>query len=487
MRSERKEKKRLKKDKRAGKVSKFIAGIYILAAVCFAALLMWIDVIPTKYWWVAIGIIGLISILIVCAIFSKKSSKAKSVVATVFAVIFIGLFGAGAYYLNATISFLEEITEIGETKEDFYLIVKAASKYENVEDLDGETIGAYADTDATYAQARNQLRGEIDVEYDYTESLPDLLDNLIQGKDKAVFLSAASYSTMKDLDLNLEEETRIIYTCSIVVERESLTTHVNVTEEAFNILVSGLDITGNINNVSRSDVNMIITVNPTTKEILLTSIPRDYYVELPSKNSMDKLTHSGLYGIQETVAAVEEFMGVDINYYVKVNYSTITDLVDAMGGIEIDSPYSFTTHGMGVYYQFNKGYNYLDGAKALAYCRERQSWADGDMRRNENQQLILEAIIKKALGSTTILSDYATILNSIKDTIETDMSKSDMTSLIKMQLSDMSSWTIEKQALKGESASRMCYSVGTYASVILQNEVMVAESLDKIIEIQQKQ
>ena len=261
----------------------------------------------------------------------------------------------------------------------------------------------------------------------------------------------------------------------------------NVTEEPFNVLVSGLDITGDISNVSRSDVNMVVTVNPKTRKILITSIPRDYYVELPSKDSMDKLTHSGLYGVQETVGAVEELLGIEINYYAKVNYSTITKLVDAIGGIDIDSPYTFTTHGMEEYYTFYEGYNHLDGSMALAYSRERQSWVDGDMRRNENQQLILEAIIDKATGSTTILTDYTSILGAIKGNLETDMSKSDMASLVKMQLKDMSGWTIEKQAIKGEPDSGFCYSLGDYASIVDKDEAQVAAALDKIMQIRDEE
>ena len=237
--------------------------------------------------------------------------------------------------------------------------------------------------------------------------------------------------------------------------------------------------------VSRSDVNMVATVNPATKEVLLTSIPRDYYVTLPSKKAKDKLTHSGLYGASETVKAVEELLGLEINYYVKVNYSTVVKLVDAIGGIEIQSPYQFTTHGMSDIYTFEEGYNHLDGSQALAYSRERASWEDGDMRRNENQQIVFEAILKKATRSTTILSEYTSILGAVKDHVETDMSKGDMTDLIKMQLKDMPSWKIEKQALKGVPDFKKCYALGFEASVVNTDETLVAEAVDKIMEVKE--
>ena len=155
---------------------------------------------------------------------------------------------------------------------------------------------------------------------------------------------------------NFRSDTKIIYTVEVEKETKDIVKDVNVTEEPFNVYISGLDTEGSISTVSRSDVNMIVTVNPKTHKVLLTSIPRDYEIKLPSKqNVLDKLTHTGLYGIEETIASVEQLMGIDINYYVKVNYTTVTKMVDAIGGIDINSDYAFTTHGMGVYYAFNEG------------------------------------------------------------------------------------------------------------------------------------
>jgi len=264
--------------------------------------------------------------------------------------------------------------------------------------------------------------------------------------------------------------------------------HVDVTGESFNVLVSGIDVTGDINEtVSRSDVNMVVTINPRTREVLLTSIPRDYYVELPSYGAMDKLTHTGIYGAEETIGAVEELLDIEINYYAKVNYSTITGLVDAIGGIDIVSPYSFDTHGMGVYYHFEEGEIHLDGSQALAYCRERQSWIDGDMKRNENQQLILEAVIKKLTRGPVILFKYASILDAVKGTVETDMGKGDMTDLVKMQLKDMRSWDISKQALKGEPDFADCYSLGDSASVVMGSEDSIYTAKNAIADVAERE
>lgn len=481
MRRDRKDREHKKQKK--NRFCRIVAVIYSILVICFIGLFLWLNVLPAKYLYPLIGILVVISLFIVPVMYSKRGKSSRKRGAAIFAILLIVAFGIGTYYLGSTIGFLGEITKIGEAKEDFYLIVNADSKYEEASQLSGKTVQACADSDSAYAEARNKLKNEINIKYKYLDKLPDVLDNLLNKKAEAIFISAASYESMKGQDSSLEEKTKIIYTVSVAVKNKSRTSHVKVTKEPFNVLVSGLDITGSIDNVSRSDVNMVITVNPKSKHILITSIPRDYYVNLPGKGATDKLTHSGLYGVQETVGAVEDFMGIEINYYAKVNYSTVIKLVDAIGGIDIDSPYAFNTHGMTEKYSFVKGHNHLDGSKALAYSRERQSWVDGDMRRNENQQLILEAIIKKASNSTTILSEYTSILNAIKGNLETDLSKDDMTSLIKMQLNDMSGWTIEKQALKGEPASRFCYSLGLNASVVIPDEGMIAEALDKIMQV----
>ena len=182
-------------------------------------------------------------------------------------------------------------------------------------------------------------------------------------------------------------------------------------------------------------------------------------------------------------------MGIDINYYVKVNYNTIVTLVDAMGGIEINSPYAFTTHGMGELngITFNEGYNSLNGNMALAYCRERKSWVDGDMRRNENQQLIMEAILKKATTSTTILTNYTGILEAVRGNMETSMSADEMTSLVKMQLADMPSWDIQKNAIKGRNDYQFCYALGFNAAVVNQDAEQVARAADKITAVMNNQ
>ena len=234
---------------------------------------------------------------------------------------------------------------------------------------------------------------------------------------------------------------------------------------------------------------MVMTVNPQTKTILLTSIPRDYYVDLATKGAKDKLTHSGLYGIDETTATVEDLLGIDINYYVKVNFTTVVKLVDTLGGITVNSDYSFSAKGLdGQTYSFTAGENYLSGEAALAFSRERYSFAEGDNQRVKNQQAVITGIINKCTSSSTVLTNYNGILNSLEDNIQTNMTQSEISSLVRMQLGDMTGWTIQRCSLTGSGMMTPVYSIPNYSVyVMVPDQTSVEAAKAKIGEVMRLQ
>ena len=504
MRSDKREAREAARRQRAAerglRFYRILAVIYSIIVLAFIGALIWINVLPAKYLYALIAVLLLISVFIVPVMYSRHGIKKRKQISAVFAMVLIAGFGVGTWYLTDTIGFLDDISvggKLTEIKEDYVVVVNNDSVYTDVSQLAGAGVGTWMNSDAAYMKAKDNLQRETAVEYKYLADLNQLFDGLAAGgyetisqttgfaemqEYNAVFVSSAAYESLKGEREELAETTRVIHTVSIKVGEAAEIKTVDVTKESFNVYVSGLDFTGDISQNYHSDVNMLVTVNPVSHEVLMTSIPRDYYVKLLSRDSMDKLTHTGLYGIQETVGAVEDMMGIDINYYVKVNYNTVVTLVDAMGGIEIDSPYAFTTHGMqdlnGI--NFVEGYNKLDGRMALAYCRERKSWLDGDMRRNENQQLIMEAIIKKATSSSAILTNYTGILEAVRGNMETSMTTEEMTSLVKMRLSDMPSWDIQKNALKGRNDYQFCYALGFNAAVVNQDAERIAKGADMI-------
>jgi len=257
---------------------------------------------------------------------------------------------------------------------------------------------------------------------------------------------------------------------------------VDVTSKPFNIYISGMDTTGKITEEARSDVNMIITVNRKTHKVLMTSIPRDYLVELQN-GEKDKLTHTGLMGIDETTSDVEDLLGIKINYYVKVNYNTLKDLVNSIGGITINSDKAFISY-IGKY-RFVEGENQLDGAKALAYARERHAYSDGDNHRVRNQQEVLKAIVKKLTGSTTLLTRYNKILKYLAPTMEMNLTRAEVKALVKFQLGKNPKWKFESNSLEGFDAFSTVYSAGNQQLYVMKpDEESIKKARQKIKEIE---
>jgi LCP family protein required for cell wall assembly len=244
-----------------------------------------------------------------------------------------------------------------------------------------------------------------------------------------------------------------------------------ITKEPFNVCITGIDVDGKINEQGRSDVNMIVTVNPQTEQILMTSIPRDYQIYMPDKdNAMDKLTHTGFYSVDTTMGAEENLLDTKINYYVKVNFTTVKKFIDAIDGVDVYSEYEFTPVKKKDW-TVQEGWNHMNGKQALAFARERKAFIDGDNQRIKNQQAVFEAIIKKATSSKTMLLSYNKILSNLRDYFQMSFSSGELRSLLKLQLAKNPQWKIYKNTIVGGNGSMPTYSTGNaYAYVMTQDE-----------------
>ncbi len=260
------------------------------------------------------------------------------------------------------------------------------------------------------------------------------------------------------------------------------TADVNVEEEPFTIYVSGNDSYGEVTlEDGRSDVNILLTVNPNTRQILMTTTPRDYYVELPlGEDCWDKLTHAGNYGIDCSMQTLEALYDVEIDYYLRVNFSGFESIVDALGGVDVYSDYAFASlHGA---YYFEQGYNAVDGAAALAFVRERYAFEDGDVQRGKNQMAMIRAIMDKAM-SPALVTGYLGLMDSVSDSFITNMPKGSISDLVKMQLSEGGSWNIVSNSVNGYVSEAYTYSDNSQMlSVMFQDEASVqyaAELIDR--------
>lgn len=258
----------------------------------------------------------------------------------------------------------------------------------------------------------------------------------------------------------------------------------NVTEEPFHVYISGIDVYGDIKKESRSDVNLIATVNPKTHKILLTTTPRDYYVPIPgvSDGQRDKLTHAGIYGIDTSIATLEELYDIDIPFYVRVNFTSVEEIVDVMGGVDVESELAFTTgEEAGAIVEVKQGKNHFTGKEALAFVRERKALAEGDNQRGKNQQALLTGLIRSTM-SPKILIHANGMINSVAGNTDTNMSEKQMKALIRMQLDTLAGWDIESVAAVGDSSGKKrCYSYkGGPLYVTVPSESSVEEIKEKM-------
>lgn len=248
----------------------------------------------------------------------------------------------------------------------------------------------------------------------------------------------------------------------------------DVTKQPFNFIITGIDVDGTIDEQGRSDVNMVVTVNPKTHQILMTSIPRDYEIYMAEfDNDMDKLTHTGFYGVQTTIDAEEQLLDTKINYYVKVNFTTVERFIDAVGGVDVESEYEFNPVKMKDW-TVQVGMNHMNGKQALAFARERKAFPTGDNQRIKNQQLVFEALIKKATSSRTMILNYNKVLTSLTNYFEMSFSSREIRKLVKYQISHDPDWHIFKNTIVGGDGLLPTHSTGgEYAYVMTQDEASI--------------
>lgn len=457
-----------------------IAIISIIIFIVFGIMLYVLDMIPFKYLIIFYIVFGLLYLYLFITSFPKKIKNKFKISSCVFLILFATIFGVGIKYLNDTMDFVGVISKDLFQKEVYYVMTLVDSKYKDIKDLDGKSIGIYSSKNST--KASNELNKKIkNISKEY-KNVVELFEDLQDNKIDAVLINESTKNLLDtdlaDMKLKLKE----IYKVYVSIEKTDIVKVVDITKKPFNIYVAGGDAYGSIDNVTNTDVNMIITVDPVNRKVLLTSIPRDYYVNLPSfgDDAYDKLTHAGYYGIEESAKAIENLLDIDINYYVKVNFSTIEGVIDAIKGVDVYSDYSFNECAYGIYH-FNKGMNHLNGKQALAFARERKSFSDGDIQRVKNQQKVLTAIIDKVTSSTTLVTNFSQILDSVGNSFSTNMESKNINRFIKMQLNDMRSWSIESQNLVGTDFYTYTYTYPNLQLYVMkQDENSIDVSKNKI-------
>ena len=475
-----------KKKRNQNKKNNFITNLLLVASIILILSILYIDILPIKY-LLYIGIfIGILDLIL---IFIKKKSKRKllpSIIPFLLSIIMLVV----SFYILKTDGLLNNLNLNYKTY-NYKVVVLKDSNYNKLNDIEDKQLGYYKTDGKETTKSLNKLASKVNTnnkEYDNTETL---VEDLLNKRVDAILIEETHLTILEEHNNdteavskinnninNFSDKTKIIYEFTIIVKTDNFSKDIDVTKKPFNVYISGIDTYGEISSVSRSDVNMVVTVNPETKQILLTSIPRDYYVKLHDKTGYnDKLTHAGLYGVDTSLKTIEDLLNIEINYYVKVNFSSVIDIVEALGGVEVYSDYSFTSIDG---YNYTKGYNKVNGEEALSFARERKSFNAGDRQRVKNQQALLEAMFRKCT-SASIITKYNSLLNSVNKSFVTNMPTDRLTALLKMQLKNRYKWIITSNSLEGSNSSNYTYSYSASKLYVMEpDEESVAKATSLI-------
>ena len=469
-------------------------------------------VLPLKFIAILLAVIVIINVAEIIVLLKNRKNDVLKILTGLLALVISFVFIYGALVFRNGMNFLKGLDR-GYKTLNFSVIVKVDSEYDEIKDLENQTMG-YLNNGAEGMNESIEAINKLDegitlVPY---ENLQDMCEDLLEGEVESIVLEDSFKAMIDDLDSsdsmttlesseeevntvtktnkdgteetvenestkqisldNFDKDTKVIYTFQVTVNVTSIAKDVSVTEETFNVYISGIDKYGDISSVSRSDVNIVATINPSTKQVLLTSIPRDYYVQLHGTTGYpDKLTHAGIYGVDKSVATIEDLLDIEINYYFKFNFTSVIEIVDEIGGVDVYSDYTFTSKDG---YHYQKGLNSVDGKAALSFVRERKAFKEGDRQRGKNQQAMIDAIAKKCM-KPNMLAQYNSLLKAVQDCFVTNMPAERISSLVKMQLDTGGDWTISSNSLTGRDARAYTYS---YSGQALYVMVPYQESID---------
>ena len=451
----------MKKDKRKKKLPKavkIVMFLTIILSIIFTVLLFKMNVLPLKFFIAIVIILFIFDAITLLFLKSKKKRKVGLIISLIINILYL----IGIYYIGNTLNFFSKIFSKNVIEQNYVVVVNSKSEYNEIKDLKDKKIGFLNSEEEGLNKAKDKLKKEISYTIETNDDSNDLTDNLLKDKLDAYVIEESQEKILEENYNNYRSKTKIIYRFSVEVKDESITKAKNVTKESFNIYISGIDTYGKINSSSRSDVNIVVSVNPKTGKISLIHIPRDYYVKVYRKEGYkDKLTHAGIYGIDTSVKTIEELLDIDINYYFKFNFTSLIDIVDALGGIKVYSEVSFDS---GLYdentteiYHYVKGYNTLNGKEALSFARERHNLIEGDRARGAHQEAIIEAIIEK-IKNPSIITKYTTLLSKLSDKFITNMDETTITNFIKYQVDKNINWEVTKLVLDGTNSYEYTYS-----------------------------
>ena len=465
-----------------------VASFYLLYQ------LIKINVLPTKLLFLITIIFVLLDAIFALLLCYYTRAVVSKIICVVITLVFI--FGScmGGYYISKTGSLLTNITNVTKhAKNTVSVVVKQSSDIKNKSQLNGLSVGTLRTigTQGSSKALKELSKDGIVMNQSEYDSLSAMLEAFYNGEVDSIIINESSRSQILDMEsyADFDNNTRVVYQTSYKVENTDKANAVtDITSKPFNVLISGSDTRGGFDENGRSDVIMVVTVNPKTSTILLTSVPRDFYVTTACdaadgcmQGALDKITHTGIHGTNTTKRTVEQLLGIEINYTFKVGFDAVTELVDAVGGVDVTVAPGYAVNSLTALSGFSvhEGVNHLNGEQALAFARERYAYTEGDRQRTKNQQLVLMGIVDK-ITSPAIVQNYSSIMDAMSNTFSTTMSSSEISDLIKHQINNNPKWKIEQYMVDGTGDTLMCAELGDAASVMVPDQSTVKLAKDKI-------
>ena len=434
-------------------------------------------------WQLALIAIVIIALIVLTGwkIMSSKIRKWVRLSFVTLALLFGAVYCYGITYLSSAISFIESITGEHVETETYSVYVLKNGGYRELSNLNRQGIG-YVSTNPHRADTEARLQSIVEHKATDFDNVGEIVAGLYDYKVAAIVLNDSYLDILAETNLDFENRAVALYSFEVRSDTPDTPSAVDIKTEPFIMYISGTDSRDGLNSVARSDVNMLVVVNPQTHKILLVSIPRDYYVQLHgTTGTKDKLTHAGVYGIEMSRTTIEDLFDIEINYTTKVSFGTVISVVDTLGGIEINSDDEFTTRANKDCH-IVKGKQTLNSECALAYSRERYHYASGDRHRILNQQDVVIAILDK-LSDPHYLAKYPKILKNAEGSFETSMSYDEITSFAKYQLSTLQGWEVERISVDGTGAMLPTYSMGAQnLYVMIPDQSTVDNAKAKIAE-----
>ena len=481
-------KTRLPKKKMSKKLLVFnfiLFSILLTASIFFVYTMYNTKIVPNKY-IIAVG--AVLSVFIITHfILTLKRKKVPTIILDILLVLIVGVECFAIPKMSEFIDFIQYNFTSQYEISIYNIMVSASSDYYSLEDLNDNTIILYNEIEGN--EVEKQLNNKVsNATIKNTEDIMGDLTKLKKDKKMIVVCDSSYYDTQVENDLEFENSVRIIDTIEIKIKIDKKDNkNINVTKNAFVIYISGIDTRSNsMPTRSLSDVNILMTVNPDTKKILLVHTPRDYYVKLHGTTGLpDKLTHAGTKkgGINSSLATMQDLYDIDIPFYIRVNFNSVIKVVDAIGGINIYNDQKFTVKSyVNSACSYKPGWNENVGGKcALAFARERHAYTQGDRHRGENQEQVIQRIIEKVTSSKVLLNKYSDILKSLNDSFETNIDGDKITSLVRMQLDDMAKWNIDTYNVTGTGAMDYTYSYPSQRLYVMKPDMSTVNTAESKI------